>query len=244
MKKIGKVIFITVFWFAVWQIASVAVGTAVLLPSPLETAKALCDLLKTSSFYLAVLSTLFRIVAGYVAGAVVGLLCGGITYLSPFINSLLSPLASTVKATPVASFIVLLFVWFSNGSVSSVTAFLMVLPVIWNSFFTALNNTDKKLLEMAALFKIKKATVIKEIYIPSVLPVLKGGFATAMGLAWKAGVAAEVICNPKNSIGGGIYNAKVYLETPDLFAWTFTVIVVSLILEKAVIHHLFKGGEK
>ena len=55
-----------------------------------------------------------------------------------------------------------------------------------------------------------------------------------LGLAWKAGVAAEVLCLPKNAIGAQVYYAKIYLETPSLFAWTLAVIALSFLLEWAV----------
>ena len=63
-----------------------------------------------------------------------------------------------------------------------------------------------------------------------------------MGLSWKAAIAAEVICTPKETIGAGIYNAKIYLETPSLFAWTITVIILSVILEKILGMILKKYG--
>ena len=55
-----------------------------------------------------------------------------------------------------------------------------------------------------------------------------------MGLSWKACIAAEVICTPNGSIGQGIYNAKIYLETPSLFAWTAAVILLSVLLEMLI----------
>ena len=45
-------------------------------------------------------------------------------------------------------------------------------------------------------------------------------------------IAAEIIGIPKGSIGENLYNAKIYLETPDLFAWTFVIIAVSVLFEK------------
>ena len=58
---------------------------------------------------------------------------------------------------------------------------------------------------------------------------------TAVGLGWKAGIAAEVLCTPKNSIGINLRNAQIYIETVDLFAWTAAVIILSLVLEKALV---------
>ena len=54
----------------------------------------------------------------------------------------------------------------------------------------------------------------------------------ALGLCWKAGVAAEVIGVTGRSVGGMLYDAKVYLEISDLFAWTAMLVAVSVVFEK------------
>ena len=63
------------------------------------------------------------------------------------------------------------------------------------------------------------------------LPYFASACRTALGLAWKAGVAAEVLCLPEAAIGTQVYQAKIYLETPDLFAWTLVVLALSFALE-------------
>ena len=56
-----------------------------------------------------------------------------------------------------------------------------------------------------------------------------------MGLAWKAGIAAEVMVSPASGIGAELYNAKIYLESADLFAWTAVIVIISMILEKLLV---------
>ena len=67
--------------------------------------------------------------------------------------------------------------------------------------------------------------------MPSVKPYFVPAALTSLGFAWKAGIAAEVLASPKHSIGGMLYRAKVYLETPEMLAWTLCVIVISMLLE-------------
>ena len=67
---------------------------------------------------------------------------------------------------------------------------------------------------------------------------------TALGLDWKAGVAAEVLCTPKFSVGKEMFDAKQILETTDLFAWTMVVILLSLILEKMLKYFLERGKRR
>ena len=137
-----------------------------------------------------------------------------------------------MKATPVASFIILVLIWVPSRNLSVVISFLMVLPVIYTNVLNGIQSTDGKLLEMAEVFDVSPWRRIKYIYMSSVLPYFRAGCSLGLGLCWKAGVAAEVIGIPAGSIGEKLYEAKVYLETPDLFSWTIVIIILSIAFEK------------
>jgi len=70
------------------------------------------------------------------------------------------------------------------------------------------------------------------VYLPQVLPYFRSACGSALGLCWKSGIAAEVIGMPDGSIGEQLQQAKIYLNTPDLFAWTLVILLLSLTLEK------------
>ena len=147
----------------------------------------------------------------------------------------LTPAVKVVRAVPVASFIVLVLLWApTTGVVPAIVSALMVLPVLWGNVGKGISQTDPQLLELAKAYRFGRAKTMRLIYIPSVLPYFASGCATALGLAWKAGVAAEVLCLPALAIGTKLYRAKITMETPDLFAWTVTVVVLSFVLERAV----------
>ena len=112
----------------------------------------------------------------------------------------------------------------------------MVIPIIWTNVTEGIIKTDTKLLEMAKIYKFNKISKIKMIYIPSFIPYFTAACTTALGLSWKAGVAAEVIANTRYSIGGEIYKSKMYLETVDLFSFTVVVIILSFILEYIIVN--------
>ena len=73
------------------------------------------------------------------------------------------------------------------------------------------------------------------------MPFFKNSASSGIGLAWKAGIAAEVICSPNSAIGSRLYDSKIYLETPELFAWTATVVVLSILIEKLTVYILNKA---
>lgn len=220
------------FWLLVWQLAAMAVGTELLLPAPGAVGRALCALALTPIFWQSAGASLLRILLGLLAGTLLALLLALATCASPWADLLLAPAVRVVRAAPVASFILLVLLWVSRSAVPGVISALMVLPVLWESVSRAARQTDPLLLEMAAAYRFGTWKTLRLIYVPSVLPHFAAGLNTAMGLAWKAGVAAEVICHPRLAAGTQIYNAKLALETPDLFAWTAVVIAMSLLLER------------
>ena len=71
--------------------------------------------------------------------------------------------------------------------------------------------------------------------MPSLQRFLAAGLSNAIGRGWKAAVAGEVLCLPLKALGTQIYYSKLYLEIPDLFAWTVAVVVLSLLLEKVLL---------
>ena len=142
----------------------------------------------------------------------------------------------TIKSTPVASFVNLALIFISSRYLSVLMGFLMVLPLLYTNVLTGLKGTDKKLIEMARVFRMKKSARIRAIYLPAAYPNFLSACALALGLSWKAGIAAEVIGLPDRSTGEALYQAKIFFSTPELFAWTLAIILLSVALEQAMLH--------
>jgi NitT/TauT family transport system permease protein len=77
--------------------------------------------------------------------------------------------------------------------------------------------------------------VLFRLRLPSLTPYFLSACRSAIALAWKAGIAAEVLCVPARSIGRAIYEGKTYLMTEELFAWTFLVVVISVLIEQGAL---------
>ncbi len=223
-----------VFWLGVWQILAMVVGQELLLPTPWRVMVVWGQLAATKTFWLSCLYSLLRIAAGYVLGVTAGILLGILCVWVPLANTLLSPVLRVVRAAPVASFIILALVWIKTDYLPIFIAFLMVLPLMFSATATAIRGVDGKLLEMAKVYRLRPGKVITKILLPGAAPTVLSQALTTLGLAWKSGVAAEVICLPKLALGKFLQNAKVYLETPEVFAWTATIIVLSLLLERVL----------
>ena len=227
------------FWLGVWQLCAFLVerwvegrGNELLLPYPATVARSLAVLALSSAFWQTVAATLGRIVVGMAAGTLAGVLLAVFTWRFVWADRLLSPVIRVIRATPVASFILLLLLWISRNLVPGVISGLMVLPVVWENLTRGLGETDGQLLELARAYRFSPWKRVRLVYLPSLRPYFLSAVTTSMGLAWKSGVAAEVLCLPRPGMGTQIYNSKLYLEIPDLFAWTAVVVALSLLLER------------
>ncbi|MBQ8536545.1 MAG: ABC transporter permease subunit [Clostridia bacterium] len=220
------------FWLLVWQAAALWVDEPIFLVSPLAAVTRLIQLMGDAPFWQAVAFTVGRIFAGFFAGCLLSVVLAAVAYRFKWVRQLLSPLTATVKAIPVASFVILALLWVSSKNLSILISGLIGFPLVYANTLAGLDATDPKLIEMARVFRVPFAKQLRSIYLHQVLPFLQSGMAVAMGLCWKSGVAAEVIGIPDGSIGEHLYQAKIYLETADLFAWTLTIVLLSVACEK------------
>lgn len=238
-RRVGAV----VFWLAVWQCAAMAVGQEVFLVSPLQALHTLLGLLPRKEFWQRVCFSSGRILLGFALGTVVSAVLAAAAESCPAAETLLAPVMQLVKATPVASFIILALVWVRGSSLSVLISFLMVLPVMYSAVRTGIESADPQLLEMAQVFRLPLGRRLRAVWLPAVLPAFRQGCGVALGICWKSGVAAEVIGLPDGSIGDALYRAKITLSTGELFAWTFVIILLSVGFEKLFLA-LLRRAEK
>ena len=239
VKRVVKILLITAFWIGVWDFAAWRVGKPLLFPTPKLVFIRLYELIQTKEFYQITANSLWNIFIGLVIAISLGVLLAIITSRISFVREAILPLMSVIKATPVASFIVLaiicLNVIFSTQSgsakVPTFIAILIVLPVIWTNLDEGFLKIDPKLTEVTKVYKVSFFRRLKILIFPSLKPYFVSACRASIGLAWKAGISAEILAMPKNTIGTMIGEAKLYIETATMFAWTLTVILLSLVIE-------------
>jgi len=108
----------------------------------------------------------------------------------------------------------------------------MVLPIIYTNILGGIKNSDREMDKMAQVFRLPWHRRILYVWIPRIKPFLLSAASVALGLSWKAGIAAELIGIPSNSLGEMLYYSKIYFNTLDLFAWTLIIVAISVIFEK------------
>lgn len=241
LLKILKTFLIALFWIGIWEVVSLIIGKPLLFPSPIDVIKRLFELLITNNFWKVTLLSLYRVGLGILIAIILGSLIGFLCSLSKIAYEIISPFVTVVKSTPVASFIILFIVLIKNGNETTpiIISALMVFPIVFSNVYQGINSIDKNLIEVCKVYKIPLKKQISSLYVPSLMPYLSSALLSSIGLGWKAGIAAEVLCTPKISIGTELFDAKTYFENIDVFAWTVTVIIISLVFE-LVIMRLFK----
>ena len=186
-------------------------------------------------YWCSIGNTMLRILGGFAAGSVLGILSAALSYRFRLIREFLAPAVTIMKAVPVASFVILVLIWAGNRMLSLMISGFVVFPILYLNTLEGLDSTDGKLLELARTFRMTTGARIRYLYLPQLKPFLKSALRLSAGMSFKSGIAAEVIGQPLVSIGNGLYRAKVWLETADVFAWTVTAILLSWIIERIIL---------
>ena len=234
LKKIGRALLVAAFWLGVWAIAAYRFGKPLLFPSPLSVLKTLGKLLQTKEFYIITANSIGNILFGTIGAIVSACVLVIVTARIHFIRELIHPVMAVIKATPVASFIILMLLFLGPIKVPAFITFLIVLPIVWTNLDQGIASIDPQLVEVAKMYRFSSAKRLRVLVFPSLKPYFLSACKTSIGLAWKAGVAAEIIAMPRGTIGTQIGEAKLYIMTAEMFAWTLTVVLLSLVIEFGV----------
>jgi len=245
-KTLAKILSILVA-LIIWQLVSMSIGVDFILASPIQVVKKLFVLLGDAKFFKTVLFSLLRIGLGFVcafaAGNILAILAGRFRLIETF----LWPYVTAVKTVPIASFAILALIWFDYNELTVFISFLIAFPVIHSNVLQGIKSADEELLEMAEIYRVSWWKKFIYIYLPSIKPFIVSSCSVAIGMAWKAGVAAEVIGIINGSIGEALYQAKIYFQNDELLAWTIVIILLSVCLEKFfafIVKRFYEGLER
>ncbi len=219
---------------AIWKISSLFVGSPIILPSPEKTLVSLFNLIKTKDFFIIIFFSIQRGLTGFIISLILGLVVGFFSGFNKVFNKVFEPVLVIIRSTPVMSVILIALIWFKSNNVPAFASFLMSFPIVCTNVKEGINNIDKRLVDMAVIYKIKKRRIISEIYLPSIVPFLTAAVSTSFGIGWKVVIAAEVLSQPKYAIGTSLQDSKLYLNIDEVFAWTIVAILIGYLFEKII----------
>ena len=240
MRKAIKIATITLFWLGIWYFSvliyslsnDMDIAYNPLFPYPHDVIKSLFTLLTTGTYYLATVTTLLRILLSIIIAVVFGIAVAVVCAKIKIIHSFIQPLLSAIRSVPVTVFVFILYLIIFDFTSMFVTI-LMVFPIVFSNVYEGIKNIDKDIYEVCQVYKLPLKKRIKALYLPTVMPYFVSALTSSIGLAWKAGVAAEALCPPDNSMGLSISLAKQSFNNEELFAWALTLIVINILFELA-----------
>ena len=228
LKKVGAALLALTFW----EIAALLIHQRILLVTPVAVARRLCTIWRVEGFARAIWFSFYHIAGGFLLGLILGCLLAYLAAKRPVVETLLWPWMATIKSVPVASFVVICLIWLSARNLSVFISFLIVIPIIYQNVLEGLRAENREMQEVATVFQLPWRKRFRYIELPKLRPFLLSACRVTTGMAWKAGIAAEIIGVPNGSIGKMLYTAKIYLDTDDLLAWTVIIVVISVVAEK------------
>lgn len=231
-----------VFWVAVWFALAALVGNDLLFASPLETARSLTRSLTEARFWEAVGGTCARILVTGAASAAAAVAAGALAHRFWWLRQLMAPALQVMKSAPVACVIVIVLVaWGSTGALITIVAF-VAFPPFYVGMMQALDERPRDTEEVLRLAGVSRWQRFACCAWPAALPYFRAASKTAVALAWRAGITAELLCLPLGSIGSQVYASKLTLDSGQLLAWTIVVMILSWLTERAVLELLNLSG--
>jgi len=150
-------------------------------------------------------------------------------------RTFLKPAVLAVKSAPVVCIIALLLVAAGSSATTSIVVGLVVFPQFYHAVMEAALSRDTDIDEVLAVFGVSRVRRALCVELVAFGASIRSATAVAAGLAWKSGVAAEIIGLPGLSIGESVYLAKISLDSATIIAWTATVILLSWLSERLLL---------
>ncbi len=225
--------FAVIVIFALWKLASAGVGVDMILPPPEKVILALGEILAEKRFIAAIGATAMRGLSAFAVSMLLGLALGFAAGSSRRIEAFMAPGLTLIRATPVLAVILIALIWFPSGTVPVFSAVVMAFPLVAADVSSGVRSTDPRLLEMAMSFRVTQRDTLMHVVLPSALPSVVSAAKNAIGVSWKVVVAGEVLSQPAHALGTGMQNARIMLETAEVFAWAAVGIFLCAISDAA-----------
>lgn len=219
------------FILILWSVASWIIKSDLLMPSFAQTMARLGELLGEAKFYSALFATTGRAIYSFIIALFFATVLTILAATNKKIKCFLSPLIIIVRAAPTIAIILVALVWLSGQAALILVAVLVVFPVLYAGFLSAIESVDPDLLTMAKAYKLSNKTIVKSVYLPTFTPVFIKQSGAGLSMNLKLIIASEVLAQTVNSIGMNMQENKIYLDTAGLFAWTFVAVIVGALLE-------------
>ncbi len=234
MRKITTFAGSTLIFCAIWQVIAMTINNAGLFPPVWELCRQIGLLLLTADFYHSVLATVMRGIAGMFLSHIAATLTAVLCHRYTLFGELFRPVLSIIRSVPVISFILLALMFLHPESIPLLIGFLSMYPLLTENLIKGLQTLHPAFTTLSHQFRLSKANHFTQVIYPQVKPYLFSGLASAMGFGWRAIVMGEVLSQCRWGIGSRMKEAQVFIEIPQLLAWTAIAILLSFLADRLI----------
>lgn len=218
----------------VWQLLSWQMAQPQLIPSFPDLMRALLRLLSSPGFLVSIGTTFLRACAGLLLSLVAASITAFLLNRSETIRLLFMPWLSLLRSVPVISFILLALIFLNPEMIPLLIAFLTMYPLLTENLLKGLMNRLDSWKMLARQFHLYAWNRLFQINYPQLRPYLFSGLASAVGFGWRAIIMGEVLSQCADGIGKRMKEAQVFIDVPELIAWTLVAIVLSWLTDKLI----------
>ena len=217
------------FFLLAWYGLAAIIAAPLILPYPHSVLIRLFELAASGKFWQSFAFTFLRVIISFLISLLLGFFLGLIAADSKAFSAFLDFPLALVRATPVIALILPALFWFTSGVVPVFVSVLMCLPIIITASKKGFEKNPENLEKLfkAAARGFSGIKAFHYIRLPAAMPALLSGAESAFGLAWKVVAAGEVLSLPRYAAGSLMQQSQVHLETCDVLAVTFALVVIS-----------------
>ncbi len=234
MSTIRKII-VVLSWLILWQVIAMIIDKPLIFSSFTDCLFRFAKLITDKTYYLSLLTTLSETLLGLFIAYLSALLLSYISYKHQLVQEIIQPVITVLKSVPVVSFAIILLIWQGNKFLCLAVSFTVVFPNVYYSLLKTFENTDEHLLNVAKIYRLTSKEIFLHIYSVDIINTLKAILQSNISMAFKSTIAAELIGLTSNSVGLQLYYCKLNLDTAGLFCYTFSLILISYLIEKIIL---------
>ncbi len=165
-----------------------------LLPAPSVIAATLADLARSGELGDHLIATTLRVAAGFAFGVAAATLLGALCGAVPLARRLLDPSLQGLKSVPSLAWVPLFILWFGIFETSKVILIAVgVFFPVYLALAAGIPGVDRKLVEVARVYRYSTAALVRRVLLPAVLPTYLIGLRSGLALGWMFVVAAELM---------------------------------------------------
>jgi NitT/TauT family transport system permease protein len=205
--------------------------------------QSILEVLASGELWRHVWASLYRITAGFGLAVLTSIVFALLVAASRHAATVGRDLTAVLNSTSVFVWIVLSLIWFGlTDKAAMFTTYMITLPVLLANMLEGVANVDRKLLEMAQVYRLSPLDRFLNVTLPSTIPYLVAGMKVGFGLGLKVSVVAEIF-GVSSGIGYMMNLSRDTLRTDMVFVWALALILIMLVVDKIVFEGLARRVE-